>query len=539
MYLDYFQLQAEPFNIAPNPKYLYPSQRHQEAIKYLRYGLSGAGGFVMLTGEVGTGKTMVSRTVLSQLPEHIQVAYVLNPTLDSLQLLQAVCESFNIEMPPEIDHKVLSDLLQHFLIEQHHQQKACLLVIDEAQHLSAEALEQLRLFTNIETDEKKLLQIILIGQPELQEKLQHHQLRQLAQRITARYHLLPLTQQETFAYIEHRVKAAGSERVLFTKNALKRIYKLTQGTPRLINLLCDRALATCFYASQLQVNDKVVAKASHDVIGLNKVKAESSSGSSAASMLISFNGLLIVVVIILMLAVGWLSGYIFGNQPEPLLSSVNRENKQVNTESEDSKQMTPKVSETTEHELIKPEPLPVIESHKNTKTDEDITKEAISIKTALDEKGNLVTQVEQRNTSTTEVVTEVAGELKPIERSSVETLDLDDIPDEIKQAFDTAVQQTHTEVNTNVVERPLKVDSSLPSIFELSQAQQLQIPSMVYQTHIYSSQPSECWVKINNQILYEGDAISASMVVKEIRQDTLIWQSDFGRFIQEALVDYP
>ena len=268
MYLNYFQFKAEPFNIAPNPNILYPSSRHREAIGYLRYGLRGAGGFVMLTGEVGTGKTMVSRAVLGDLPDDFHVAYLLNPTLNSIQLLSSVCEAFGIEVDDASDHKKLSDALQAFLIQQHEVGQSCLLVIDEAQHLAPEALEQLRLFTNIETNDRKLLQIILIGQPELQEKLATRELRQLAQRITARYHLLPLTLDETFAYINHRIQAVGGTRPLFDKPAMKRIFALSKGTPRLINLLADRALMGAYATNQSFVNSKLVKAAGQEVLGI-------------------------------------------------------------------------------------------------------------------------------------------------------------------------------------------------------------------------------------------------------------------------------
>lgn len=270
MYLDYFQLTAEPFNIAPNPNMLFPSSRHQEAIGYLSYGLRGTGGFVMLTGEVGTGKTMVSRAVLGDIDDSINVAYILNPTLDSMQLLLAVCEGFDIEMADDSDHKTLSDALQKYLLAQNEQGKGCLLVIDEAQHLAPEALEQLRLFTNIETNERKLLQIILIGQPELQEKLNTRELRQLAQRITARYHLMPLSEQETYAYINHRVSVCGCQRPLFDKKAMKEIFIASKGTPRLINLVADRALMGAYAQHQKFVNHKVAKQACREILGFEQ-----------------------------------------------------------------------------------------------------------------------------------------------------------------------------------------------------------------------------------------------------------------------------
>lgn len=220
----------------------------------------------MLTGEVGTGKTMVSRAVLADVPDNFNIAYLLNPTLNSVQLLQSVCDAFGIEVEDKTEHKQLSDALQHFLVEQDSSGKPCLLVVDEAQHLSAEALEQLRLFTNIETNEKKLLQIILIGQPELQEKLNTRELRQLAQRITARYHLLPLTEEESFFYINHRLQTVGGNRPLFSKKAMIQIFKSSKGTPRLINLIADRALMGTFAQGKQTVDKQVVQQAVQEVL---------------------------------------------------------------------------------------------------------------------------------------------------------------------------------------------------------------------------------------------------------------------------------
>lgn len=281
MYLQHFQLHVEPFNIAPNPDMLFPSSRHQEAIGYLQHGLSGNGGFVMLTGEVGTGKTMVSRAVLAHVGDETNVAYILNPTLDALQLLQSVCEAFELTLPEDINQKSLSDVLQQFLLQQYQIQRRCLLVIDEAQHLSVEALELLRLFTNIETNERKLLQIVLIGQPELQEKLQRRELRQLAQRITARYHLLPLTMAETFAYVNHRVVVAGGRRPLFEKSALQTLYKLSAGTPRIINLIADRALMGAFAKGNSTVSKGLIQQAAKEVFGEPNM---AQSGSLAAKV---------------------------------------------------------------------------------------------------------------------------------------------------------------------------------------------------------------------------------------------------------------
>lgn len=266
MYLNAFHFHQPPFSIAPNPAMLFPSQRHQEAIGYLSYGLQGQGGFVMLTGEVGTGKTMVSRSVLADLADDVKVAYILNPTLSSIELLESVCEAFAIENVESGSHKSLSNGLQQFLMTQYQQGNRCVLVIDEAQHLSSDALEQLRLFTNLETNERKLLQIILIGQPELQEKLNQRELRQLAQRITARYHLLPFTATETHAYIQHRLVLAGGRSDLFDSKAIKLIYQASSGTPRLINLMADRALMGAYALNSSTVTANIAKQAISEVM---------------------------------------------------------------------------------------------------------------------------------------------------------------------------------------------------------------------------------------------------------------------------------
>jgi len=302
MYLEYFQLNQEPFNIAPNPNLLYPSIRHKEAIGYLRYGLRGNGGFVMLTGEVGTGKTMVSRAVLGDLPDTFNVAYILNPTLNNIQLLQTVCDAFRIPVEDKTDHKFLSDALQLFLIEQDKLGQSSLLVIDEAQHLSTEALEQLRLFTNLETNDKKLLQIILIGQPELQEKLSTRELRQLAQRITARYHLLPLTKDETFEYINHRLIAVGCAQPLFDKKAMTTIYQQAKGTPRLINLLADRALMGTYAKGQSFVDNKTAKLAALEVLGSQFNTSKTSVG---VSKIFGVTALVVVIAVILLIKQYW------------------------------------------------------------------------------------------------------------------------------------------------------------------------------------------------------------------------------------------
>ncbi|WP_394176871.1 ExeA family protein [Thalassotalea litorea] len=267
-YTGFFGLQEVPFSIAPNPHYLFMSDRHREALAHLSYGLGETGGFALLTGEVGTGKTTVSRCLLEQLPDNSQVAYIINPTLSALELLASVCDELAIEYDSDTSSlKVFTDLISKRLLDNHSNGLSTLLIIDEAQHLQAEVLEQLRLLTNLETNARKLLQVILIGQPELQLLLKRQDLRQLAQRITARYHLMPLNSQEVDQYIKHRLKVAGSEQPLFSPSAIRLVHQYSQGVPRLINLICDRALLAAYAQEVTQVDKKLVKAAAHETLG--------------------------------------------------------------------------------------------------------------------------------------------------------------------------------------------------------------------------------------------------------------------------------
>ncbi len=272
MYASYFGLKHEPFSIAPDPGYLFMSERHREALAHLLYGLSGGGGFVLLTGEIGTGKTTVCRLFLEQIPRNCNVAYIFNPKLTVTELLQSVCDEFHILVPQKdplpSTVKGYLDPLNEFLLQAHAAGRNNVLIIDEAQNLSAEVLEQLRLLTNLETRERKLLQIILIGQPELRSMLARPELEQLAQRVIARFHLDALTPAETEQYIRHRLDVAGLDRALpFDRKAMQRIHQLARGVPRRINLLCDRALLGAFGNSRAIVDKVTVDKAAIEVFG--------------------------------------------------------------------------------------------------------------------------------------------------------------------------------------------------------------------------------------------------------------------------------
>ena len=270
MYHQHFGLNEAPFSIAVNPRYLFMSQRHRDALAHLLYGVSGGGGFILLTGEVGTGKTTINRCLLEQLPDTTDLAIILNPALSAVELLASACDDLSIDYPVGTQSlKALTDALHRYLLENYEHGRRTVLMIDEAQHLDFNVLEQIRLLTNLETNDEKLLQIILIGQPELTEKLSRPELRQLNQRITARYNLQPLNFDETAAYIKHRLEVAGLKGgvSLFETSAVRRIHNLTRGIPRLINVLCDRSLLGAYGQKKSRVTRLLVRDAASEVFG--------------------------------------------------------------------------------------------------------------------------------------------------------------------------------------------------------------------------------------------------------------------------------
>jgi general secretion pathway protein A len=269
MYLSFFGLNEKPFAITPDPRYLYLSERHAEALAHLLYGINEAGGFVQLTGEVGTGKTTIVRSLLAQTPKNAEIALILNPKMTAPEFLLTICEELGIGVPDSALNslKDLVDILSHYLLRAHAAGRRVVLVVDEAQNLSPEVLEQVRLLTNLETNTQKLLQIILIGQPELRELLASYELRQLAQRITGRYHLNPLSREETTAYVRHRLRVAGSTTDIFSPQALSEVYRLSWGVPRVINVICDRALLGAYSLDRHRVTTPLVRNAAAEVFG--------------------------------------------------------------------------------------------------------------------------------------------------------------------------------------------------------------------------------------------------------------------------------
>jgi len=268
MYAAYFGLSERPFSLAPDPRYLYLSDAHREALAHLLYGLGEGGSFVQLTGEVGTGKTTVCRALLEQLPPDVDVAMIFNPRLTSVELLATVCDELRVPYPSGTTSlKVLVDALSRALLDAHARGRRTVLVIDEAQNLSARVLEEIRLLTNLETTKEKLLQVILIGQPELAELLARRHLRQLAQRVTARCHLRSFTEEETRKYVQHRMEIAGQRQPIFTRLALRAAHRLSRGVPRLLNTICDRALLGAYATGQTRVREAIVRRAAREVLG--------------------------------------------------------------------------------------------------------------------------------------------------------------------------------------------------------------------------------------------------------------------------------
>lgn len=272
MYQYYFALKERPFKLVPNPEYFFLSRCHEEAMAHLTYAISQGDGFVEITGEVGTGKTTLCRVFLENLDKSTEAAYIFNPKLDSTQLLKSINDEFGIDSSADTN-KDLIDVLNAFLMKKMAEEKKVILLIDEAQNLTKEILEMIRLLSNLETNRHKLLQIILVGQPELRDTLESYELRQLGQRITLRCHLVPFTFTETRRYIEHRIHIASRKPVLkFTYFAIRSIYHYSSGIPRLINIACDRALLTAFGLDQKKITKKITHIALHELADRNYLK---------------------------------------------------------------------------------------------------------------------------------------------------------------------------------------------------------------------------------------------------------------------------
>lgn len=294
MYKTFFGLNETPFSITPNPRYLYMSERHTEALAHLIYGIKDSGGFIQLTGEVGTGKTTLIRSLLQRLPENADVALILNPQLSATEFLASILAEFGIALPANPDSlKALTDSLNRFLLKNHSEGRRTILIVDEAQNFAVDVLEQIRLLTNLETAKQKLLQITLIGQPELRTMLARNDLRQLAQRITGRYHLQPLSQEDTEKYVRHRLQVAGTSREIFDARACRELYRLSAGIPRVINVIADRALLGAYTEERHDIGPAMVRRAAAEVYA---VTSKGTGLSKSTLRVVALAGIAIVLI---------------------------------------------------------------------------------------------------------------------------------------------------------------------------------------------------------------------------------------------------
>lgn len=308
MYNEYFGFEEPPFSIAPDPRYLYMSEHHREALAHLLFGFNSDGGFVLLTGEVGTGKTTVCRCLLEQIPGNSAIAFILNPKLTVEELLATICDEFSINYPKNNNSvKIFIDLINSYLLDAHTKGRKAVLIIDEAQNLSSDVLEQLRLLTNLETNQYKLLQIILLGQPELRDKLSKPELRQLSQRIIARYHLDSLSRKDIGAYVSHRLSVSGQKKQLFPDATINKLYNLTGGVPRLINVICDRALLGTYTQGKEIVSKSFLARAAREVLGKTKRQSK-----TTAAWIVSMLILLVVGAV--------LAATYYNNEPQQTIT---------------------------------------------------------------------------------------------------------------------------------------------------------------------------------------------------------------------------
>jgi len=305
MYQEYFGLNSKPFKITPDPRYLFMSDRHKEGLAHLLYGVTDSGGFIQLTGEVGTGKTTLIRALLEQLPKKVEIALIMHTQISGREFLLEICNEFEVTINGDSIIEIVNSL-NRYLLEQHANGKKVILLVDEAQNLSPEVLEQLRLLTNLETEQEKLLQIILIGQPELRDVLAKNNLRQLSQRVTARYHLHPLSKLETGFYIDHRLRISGATAQIFNKSAKKEVFHLSSGIPRLINIICDRALLGAYSKGSIEISKDLIKQADSEIKG----ELVSTLSKKWSIFILSF---LIVSIIIFIFKFGYLDIHSINN----------------------------------------------------------------------------------------------------------------------------------------------------------------------------------------------------------------------------------
>ncbi|GHF85071.1 AAA family ATPase [Thalassotalea marina] len=505
MYTAYFGLSEAPFTIAPDPAYLFMSSRHKEALAHLSHGLGDSGGFVLLTGEVGTGKTTISRTVMEKLPENTQAAFILNPTLSSDELLATICDSLNIRYKKSgATLKYLTDKIQEKLLANHEQDINTLVVIDEAQHLQPEVLEQLRLLTNLETNTKKLLQVVLIGQPELQQLLQRRDLRQLAQRITARYHLLPLTLNELTEYIEHRLSVAQCQRNLFNASAIKAIHKISNGIPRVVNVLCDRALILAYGQNQSLVNKKIIYQAADEALGAPLEPRD--SGSLWLKSIAIGLGVSVFMVLGIGLGIKFLtepvSPVVTTSETLPPAKTIATNEMANGQLLESAEKITPIASTNTIKSADHQDITGALQSeHERLETADDNNDQSIANTEAESKEplvlGHNVEQYKQQQ-SQSELGFELTAE--------------DDVSPELLAAFKQAIIET--DAQAKLEEKPL-LESDFQPINKMPENIQNSLPALSFELHMYASD-GKGWVRVNGKDFSEGQQIASGVVLQHI-----------------------
>jgi len=574
MYRNFFSLSELPFSISPDPKYLFMSDRHKEALTHLTYGLGEVGGFALLTGEVGTGKTTISRCLMEQLPENTQAAFILNPTLSCQELLATLCDQLKIRYRKTgASLKTLTDKISEKLLKNHENDINTLLIIDEAQHLQPEVLEQLRLLTNLETNTKKLLQVILIGQPELQQLLQRRDLRQLAQRITARYHLMPLTKQELAQYILHRLTVADCARPLFDKGALAKIHQLSQGVPRLINLLCHSALMQAYNQNDSVVNKKTVIAAGERALGVDVTRKEGG---------VHYNNALMFSTVFSVAAFFALAGFWWGQAPvnDKLLNSsqesvINSKEQLNDTEPvEHNVESSEKELLSDSHEVLAKQPR--IDTNKSIDTvvtnKENEALPATTVTTKKDSQ-NVADNKLKNKLASEKLASKQANEKLsvPVDEKTLvlssnnnnlpqgnnqdgnyQVTDVEGVSSDLLALFQAAVNETNAgdspskqPIDNRLAGSSHNYDSPLNStdkvtirpLTQMPQQLQNDLPSLQFEQHIYASD-GQGWVNVNGRDRYEGDYIESGLIVEQILPQQVILSFQGEKFSLPALTNW-
>ena len=539
------------------------SERHREALTHLTYGLGEVGGFALLTGEVGTGKTTISRCLMEQLPQNTQAAFILNPTLSCQELLATLCDQLKIRYRKTgASLKTLTDKISEKLLKNHENDINTLLIIDEAQHLQPEVLEQLRLLTNLETNTKKLLQVILIGQPELQQLLQRRDLRQLAQRITARYHLMPLTKNELSQYIQHRLTVADCARPLFDKGALTKIHQLSQGVPRLINLLCHSALMLAYNQNDSVVNKKTVVAAANRALGEDVTRKQGR---------VNYNGVMLFSTVLSIAAFFTLAGFWWGQTPVKDVVEMSNQENVISIEEHLNGTELAKVVENSEQKLLSDEGKVQSEQARsdiNNKTPKTSIDNS-SPNTALVSVKKLSKIEAERKSNNSQVIENkiyepireetllVSGEKNDLphenkQNTNYKVTEVEGVSSDLLARFQAAIDETNVgdspreqsgdnrlENSSNAYESFINPNEEI-SVRPLTQMpQQLQnaLPSLKFEQHIYASD-GQGWIKVNGRDRYEGDYIGDNLIVEKILPQQVILSFQGEKFSLPALTNW-